>query len=141
MDQPPLAVCQRGLCLAAEPGSAGVHLELERRAAEDVLLRAAVDLDPADLDVGAVELLDLHAGAWAFQQTPSRANLVRLAAVLPNGGLGAGLEHEIRHLVGAGSCDLHTKTLQQSLGNWSAKLCQRLVADLGEMAVETAAGQ
>ena len=85
--------------------------------------------------------LDLHAGAWAFQQTPSRANLVRLAAVLPNGGLGAGLEHEIRHLVGAGSCDLHTKTLQQSLGNWSAKLCQRLVADLGEMAVETAAGQ
>ena len=23
--------------------------------------------------------LDLHAGAWAFQQTPSRANLVRLA--------------------------------------------------------------
>jgi len=40
-----------------------------------------------------------------------------------------------------GSSDLRTKTLQQFLGNWSAKLCQRLVADLGEMAVETAAGQ
>jgi hypothetical protein len=84
--------------------------------------------------------LGLHAGAWAFQQTPSRANLVRLAAVLPNGGLGADLEHEIRHLVGAGSSDLRAKTLQQSLGNWSAKLCQRLSADLSEMAMDGAAG-
>jgi hypothetical protein len=78
--------------------------------------------------------LDLHASAWAFQQTPSRANLVRLAAVLPNGGLGAEVEKEIRHLVGAGSNDLHTRDLQESLSNWSAQLCQRLAADLSEMA-------
>jgi hypothetical protein len=83
--------------------------------------------------------LDLHAGAWAFQLNPTRANLVRLAAVLPSGGLGADLEKEIRHLVGAGSSDLHTKTLQQSLGNWSARLCQRLAADLSEMMAERAA--
>jgi hypothetical protein len=83
--------------------------------------------------------LDLHAGAWAFQETPSRANLVRLAAVLPTGGLGADLEKEIRHLVGAGSDDLHTRTLQQSLGTWSIKLCQRLADDLSEMATEGAA--
>jgi len=83
--------------------------------------------------------LDLHAGAWAFQLNPTRANLVRLAAVLPSGGLGADLETEIRHLVGAGSSDLHTKTLQQSLGNWSARLCQRLAADLTEMTAERAA--
>jgi hypothetical protein len=83
--------------------------------------------------------LDLHAGAWAFQLNPSRANLVRLSAVLPSGGLGADLEMEIRHLVGAGSSDLHAQTLQQSLVNWSAKLCQRLTADLSEMAVESAA--
>ena len=82
--------------------------------------------------------LDLHAGAWAFQLNPTRANLVRLAAVLPSGGLGADLETEIRHLVGAGSSDLHTKTLQQSLGNWSARLCQRLAADLTEMTAERA---
>jgi len=116
------------------------------------MLHDACPADPASLDrlrtwawergrTDVILDLDLHAGAWAFQQTPSRANLVRLAAVLPNGGLGAGLEKEIRHLVGAGSSDLHTKTLQQSLGNWSAKLCQRLVADLGEMAVEATAGQ
>lgn len=84
--------------------------------------------------------LDLHAGAWAFQQTPSRANLVRLAAVLPTGGLGAELETEIRHLVGAGSDDLHARTLQQSLGTWSVQLCQRLADDLDEMATEGAAG-
>jgi len=82
--------------------------------------------------------LDLHAGAWAFQLNPTRANLVRLAAVLPSGGLGADLETEIRHLVGAGSSDLHTKTLQQSLGNWSARLCQRLAADMTEMTAERA---
>jgi len=85
--------------------------------------------------------LDLHAGAWAFQQAPSRANLVRLAAVLPSGGLGADLEKEIRHLVGAGSNDLHAKTLQQSLGTWSIQLCQRLAGDLNEMAKEGAAGR
>jgi hypothetical protein len=85
--------------------------------------------------------LDLHAGAWAFQQSPSRANLVRLAAVLPSGGLGAGLEKEIRHLVGAGADDLHAKTLQQSLSTWSAHLCQRLADDLNEMAAEGAAGR
>jgi len=82
--------------------------------------------------------LDLHASAWAFQLNPTRANLVRLAAVLPSGGLGADLETEIRHLVGAGSSDLHTKTLQQSLGNWSARLCERLAADLTEMTVKRA---
>jgi hypothetical protein len=84
--------------------------------------------------------LDLHAGAWAFQQAPSRANLVRLAAVLPTGGLGAELESEIRHLAGAGSDDLHARTLQQSLGTWSVQLCQRLADDLNEMATEDAAG-
>jgi hypothetical protein len=84
--------------------------------------------------------LDLHAGAWAFQQAPSRANLVRLAAVLPTGGVGAELETEIRHLVGAGSDDLHARTLQQSLGTWSVQLCQRLADDLNEMATEGAAG-
>jgi hypothetical protein len=83
--------------------------------------------------------LDLHAGAWAFQLSPTRANLVRLAAVLPSGGLGADLEQEIRHLVGAGSSDLHTQTLQKALGNWSARLCQRLADDLAEMTVERAA--
>jgi hypothetical protein len=83
--------------------------------------------------------LDLHAGAWAFQLNPTRANLVRLAAVLPSGGLGADLEKEIRHLTGAGSSDLHTSTVQQSLGNWSARLCQRLAADLSEMTEERAA--
>jgi hypothetical protein len=82
--------------------------------------------------------LDLHAGAWAFQLSPTRANLVRLAAVLPSGGLGTDLEKEIRHLVGAGSSDLNTKTLQQALGNWSARLCQRLAADLGEITAERA---
>ena len=82
--------------------------------------------------------LDLHAGAWAFQLSPTRANLVRLAAVLPSGGLGADLEQEIRHLVGAGSSDLHTQTLQKALGNWSARLCQRLAADLGEITAERA---
>ena len=72
-------------------------------------------------------------------QSPSRANMVRLAAVLPTGGLGASLEQEIRHLVGAGSSDLLVKTLQESLSNWSTQLCQRLIADLSEMAVEGAA--
>ena len=82
--------------------------------------------------------LDLHAGAWAFQVNPTRANLVRLAAVLPSGGLGADLELQIRHLVGAGCSDLHTKTLQRSLRTWSERLCQRLSADLSEMTVERA---
>jgi hypothetical protein len=115
------------------------------------MLHDACPADPASLDhlrtwawergrTDVVLDLDLHAGAWAFQQTPSRANLVRLAAVLPNGGLGTDLEQEIRHLVGAGSSDLHARTLQQSLGNWSAKLCQRLMADLSEMARGSAAG-
>jgi hypothetical protein len=85
--------------------------------------------------------LDLHAGAWAFQQSPSRANLVRLAAVLPCGGLGAELEIQIRHLVGAGSDDLDARTLRQSLGTWSTQLCQRLADDLSEMATESAAGR
>jgi len=88
-----------------------------------------------------VQDLDLHAGAWAFQETPSRANLVRLAAVLPTGGAGADLEKEIRHLVGAGSDDLHARTLQQSLGTSSIQLCQRLADDLNEMATEGAAGR
>jgi hypothetical protein len=110
----------------------------------------ACPADPAQLDrlrtwawergrTDVIGDLDLHAGAWAFQLNPTRANLVRLAAVLPSGGLGADLEKEIRHLVGAGSSDLHTKTLQQSLGNWSARLCQRLAADLSEMTVERTA--
>ena len=86
--------------------------------------------------------LDVHAGAWAFQETPSRANLVRLAAVLPaGGGLGDGLEKEIRHLVGAGSNDLHARTLQQSLGTWSVQLCQRLADDVTEMGTDSAAGR
>jgi hypothetical protein len=88
-----------------------------------------------------VQDLDLHAGAWAFQETSSRANLVRLAAVLPTGGLGADQEMEIRHLVGAGSDDVHARTLQQALGAWSIELCQRLADDLNEMATEGAAGR
>jgi hypothetical protein len=56
-----------------------------------------------------------------------------------DGGLGASLEREIRHLVGAGSSDLLIKTLQESLSNWSTQLCQRLIADLSEMAAEGAA--
>jgi len=85
--------------------------------------------------------LDVHAGAWAFQVNPTRANLVRLAAVLPSGGLGSDLELQVRHLAGAGSSDLHTKTLQRSLHTWSDRLCQRLAADLSEMTVErTASG-
>ena len=44
---------------------------------------------------------------------------LRLAALLPTGGLGAGPEGEVRHLAGAGSSDLLVKTLQESLGNWS----------------------
>jgi hypothetical protein len=88
-----------------------------------------------------VQDLDLHAGAWAFQETPSRANLVRLAAVLPTGGLGADLEKEVRHLVGAGSDELHARTLQQALGTWSIRLCQRLADDLSVMATEGAAGR
>ena len=114
------------------------------------MLHHACPADPALLDrlrtwgwergrTDVILDLDLHAGAWAFQLTPSRANLVRLAAVLPSGGIGADLEKEIRHLVGAGSSDLHAKTLQESLSNWSAKLCQRLTADLGEMATESSA--
>jgi hypothetical protein len=110
----------------------------------------ACPADPAQLDhlrtwawergrTDVILDLDLHAGAWAFQQSPSRANMVRLAAVLPTGGLGASLEQEIRHLVGAGSSDLLVKTLQESLSNWSTQLCQRLTADLSEMAVEGAA--
>jgi hypothetical protein len=53
---------------------------------------------------------------------------------------GAGLDEEAGHLVGAGSSDLHAHALQQSLSNWSMQLCQRLAADLGEKAVESAAG-
>ncbi len=53
----PAGWCQRGLRLAAQTGSAVVHLEPERRAAQDALLRAAVDLHRADLGVGAVELV------------------------------------------------------------------------------------
>src|SRR5215472_7456794 len=116
------------------------------------MVHDACPADPASLDrlrtwawergrTDVILDLDLHAGAWAFQQTPSRANLVRLAAVLPSGGLGADLEKEIRHLVGAGSNDLNAKTLQQSLGTWSAQLCQRLASDLTEMVKEGAAGR
>jgi hypothetical protein len=110
----------------------------------------ACPADPAQLDrlrtwawehgrTDVILHLDLHAGAWAFQLSPSRANLVRLAAVLPPGGLGVGLEKEIRHLAGAGCSGLLVETLRESLGSWSTQLCQRLIADLGEMAVESPA--
>jgi hypothetical protein len=51
------------------------------------------------------------------------------------------LEKEIRHLVGAGSDDLHARTLQQALGSRSIRLCQRLADDLNVMATEGAAGR
>ncbi|HEV2376702.1 MAG TPA: hypothetical protein VGS19_31575 [Streptosporangiaceae bacterium] len=80
--------------------------------------------------------LDLHACAWEFQRCCSRQTLVRLAAVLPGGALADGLEHEVRRYVDSGQSHMDVAALHRSLWDWCTQLCQRLAADLSEMAAE-----
>lgn len=67
--------------------------------------------------------LDLHDEAWAFQRSPSRSNLVRLAEVVPNGRIGGALEAELRRLVASGGAEGEHRLLCSGLEAWSAQLC------------------
>ena len=78
--------------------------------------------------------LDLHASAWAFQDSPTRPNLVRLSAILPRdhtGGEPAALLHRLA-VTGCHADDIYR--LQQALQAWCPQLCTRVLADLQEMA-------
>jgi hypothetical protein len=80
--------------------------------------------------------LDLHAGAWLFQSAPSRANLVRLAALFPEGTLPPDLEGVIRDLVAQGGDPRQLAAVQTRLRTWSAGLCHAVAADLSESAAD-----
>ena len=77
--------------------------------------------------------LDLHASAWAFHDSPTRPNLVRLSAILPADHARGGLAASVRRMAVAGcqADDLHC--LQQVLRAWCPELCTRITADLQEM--------
>jgi hypothetical protein len=62
--------------------------------------------------------LDLHDSAWTFQVAPSRANLVRLAAVLPRGKLDATIERDVRHLVTQGARQPQLSEVKEVLCAW-----------------------
>jgi hypothetical protein len=74
--------------------------------------------------------LDLHDEAWAFQRSPSRSNLVRLASVMPVGRLGGWAEAEVRHLVAAGGTQQELGHLRDALEAWSACLCAAVKAHI-----------
>lgn len=85
-----------------------------------------VDLRALAWSLGRTDVvldLDLHDEAWAFQQSPSRSNLVRLAEVVPSGRLGGALEAELRRLVASGGAEDERRLLCSGLEAWSAQLC------------------
>jgi hypothetical protein len=82
--------------------------------------------------------LDLHANAWGFAETPTRASLVRLAAALPAGEIDGLLEQQIHRVAGARGSDADTAPVQEALRRWSSALCLRVAADLNEMAADLA---
>jgi hypothetical protein len=78
--------------------------------------------------------LDLHASAWAFQDNPTRPNLVRLSAILPRDHPNGGLAATLRQLAVTGCQDDDLDCLQEALQAWCPELCTRVTADLQEMA-------
>jgi hypothetical protein len=80
--------------------------------------------------------LDLHASAWAFQDNPTRPNLVRLSAVLPGDHTGGELAATLRQMAVTGCHAGDLDCLQQALRAWCPELCTRVTADLHEMAAD-----
>ena len=78
--------------------------------------------------------LDLHASAWAFQDNPTRPNLVRLSAVLPRDHAGGELAAALRQMAVTGCHAEDLDCLQQALRAWCPGLCTRVTAVLHEMA-------
>lgn len=76
--------------------------------------------------------LDLHDSAWTFHVEPSRANLVRLAAVLPSGKLDATIERHIRQLVAQGAGQPELTEVKSALRAWCDRLCLAVAADFSE---------
>jgi len=80
-----------------------------------------------------VKDLDLHASAWSFLATPDRSHLLRLAAVLPTGDAGRLIEARVDRLVDGMAPTVELQRLRGDLLDWCDRLCERIVADLGEM--------
>lgn len=80
--------------------------------------------------------LDLHDSAWAFQNAPTRVNLVKLAATLPAGQLSGAMEERIRRVADTGTSPEETAALRLELRAWSEHLCLRVAADHSEMTHE-----
>jgi hypothetical protein len=77
--------------------------------------------------------LDLHASAWAFQDNPTRPNLVRLSAILPRDRTDGELAATLRQMAVAGCHADDLGCLQQALRARCPELCTRVTADLQEM--------
>lgn len=80
--------------------------------------------------------LDLHASAWAFQDNPTRPNLVRLSTILTGDHNGGELAATLRRLAVTGCHTDDLDCLQQALRAWCPELCTRVTADLHEMATD-----
>jgi hypothetical protein len=80
--------------------------------------------------------LDLHASAWAFQDNPTRPNLVRLSAILPRDHAGREPATTVRQLAVTGCHADDLGCLQEALRSWCPDLCARVTADLQEMAAD-----
>jgi hypothetical protein len=80
--------------------------------------------------------LDLHASAWAFQDNPTRPNLVRLSAILPSDHAGGELAATLRRMAVTGCQAGDLGCLQEALQAWCPELCMRVTADLQEMAAD-----
>jgi hypothetical protein len=83
--------------------------------------------------------LDLHASAWAFQDNPTRPNLVRLSAILPADHTSGEPTATLHRLAVAGCHADDLDCLRQTLRTWCPQLCTRITADLQEMAADRGA--
>jgi hypothetical protein len=80
--------------------------------------------------------LDLHASAWAFQDNPTRPNLVRLAAILPRDHADGEQAATLRQAAVTGCRADDLGCFQEALQAWCPQLCARVTADLQEMAAD-----
>jgi hypothetical protein len=83
--------------------------------------------------------LDLHASAWAFQDNPTRPNLVRLSAILPGDHVGGELAATLRRMAVAGCQADDLGCLREALRAWCPELCTRVTAGLQEMTADRSA--
>jgi hypothetical protein len=84
--------------------------------------------------------LDLHASAWAFQDKPTRPNLVRLSAILHGDHAGGELPATLRRMAVTGCQADDLRCLHEALRAWSPELCLRVIAGLQEMAADHTPG-